>query len=206
MFGMNCRNCGGAMALFAARGYFFCTYCGSFHFPETAGADGIRVLGDNPEQMGCAVCAEPLASALLDESHPVQYCRKCRGVLIARAGFATVVQKRRAWAVGPPGSPVLLDQSELKRQVSCPKCKAAMATHPYYGPGNVVIDSCGQCELVWLDFGELKQIVAAPGRDRGNREQVLRETADIPVGTVGADSLDESEDAGDLFRLVWRLF
>ena len=45
-----------------------------------------------------------------------------------------------------------------------------MTTHPYYGPGNVVIDSCEPCDLVWLDFGELKQIVDAPGKDRGTRE------------------------------------
>ena len=45
-----------------------------------------------------------------------------------------------------------------------------MSTHPYFGPGNVVIDNCEACELVWLDFGELKQIVDAPGKDRGTRE------------------------------------
>ena len=49
-----------------------------------------------------------------------------------------------------------------------------MDTHPYYGPGNVVIDSCDRCELVWLDFGELKQIVDAPGQDRGTRANRFR--------------------------------
>ena len=34
-----------------------------------------------------------------------------------------------------------------------------MSTHPYYGPGNVIIDSCETCNLVWLDFGELKRAV-----------------------------------------------
>jgi Zn-finger nucleic acid-binding protein len=42
-----------------------------------------------------------------------------------------------------------------------------MDTHPYYGPGNVVIDNCGRCGLVWLDFGELDRIISAAGRDRG---------------------------------------
>jgi hypothetical protein len=58
-----------------------------------------------------------------------------------------------------------------------------MATHPYYGPGNVIIDTCEPCEVVWLDFGELKQIVAAPGKDRGSREHVPRATADTPART-----------------------
>jgi hypothetical protein len=43
-----------------------------------------------------------------------------------------------------------------------------MEVHPYYGPGNVVIDSCSACDLIWLDHGELKQISDAPGRDRGS--------------------------------------
>ena len=42
-----------------------------------------------------------------------------------------------------------------------------MDVHPYYGPGNVIIDTCGKCHLVWLDFGELKQIGDVPGQDRG---------------------------------------
>ncbi|HET7218288.1 MAG TPA: zf-TFIIB domain-containing protein [Vicinamibacterales bacterium] len=202
---MNCRNCGGAMELFATRGYFFCRYCGSFDFPRTTGDDGVRVLGDDSEAKQCAVCAKPLASALLDESHPVRYCRNCRGILIARSGFATVVQKRRAWALDQPGPAIPLDRSHLERKLSCPMCNQRMETHPYFGPGNVVIDSCAGCELVWLDFGELKQIVAAPGKDRGTREQVLRETADTPVvhlsGVPGnrIDVLDVIHVLSDLF-------
>ena len=57
-----------------------------------------------------------------------------------------------------------------------------MITHPYFGPGNVVIDSCEHCELVWLDFGELQQIVDAPGKDRGTR-QVPRRVVEEGVGS-----------------------
>ncbi len=60
------------MELFATRGYFFCRYCGSFSFPETAGDDGIRILGESSESRQCAVCDKALASAMLDETHPVQ--------------------------------------------------------------------------------------------------------------------------------------
>ena len=192
------------MELFATRGYYFCRYCGSFHFPESAGDDGIRVVGEESEAKACAVCGTALASALLDESHPVRYCRNCRGVLLARTSFAAVVQKRRAWATDPPGPPVPLDRAHLERKTSCPVCHRRMETHPYFGPGNVVMDSCAGCELVWLDFGELKQIVAAPGRDRGTREQVLRDTADTPI----VRSVAEPEPTGaiDLIDILSRLF
>jgi len=81
-----------------------------------------------------------------------------------------------------------------------------MATHPYYGPGNVVIDSCGQCELIWLDFGELEQIVAAPGKDRGSREQVLRETANPPVVTVGDAAPFGGPDVVDVLLALRKFF
>jgi Zn-finger nucleic acid-binding protein len=39
-----------------------------------------------------------------------------------------------------------------------------MDTHPYGGPGNVIIDDCERCEVNWLDYGELQRIVRAPER------------------------------------------
>jgi Zn-finger nucleic acid-binding protein len=194
------------MELVTARGYFFCRYCGSFHFPETVGDDGIRVLGDAQAPLSCATCSQPLASAMLDESFPVHYCRNCRGLLTPRASFATVVQRRRAWALDQPGPIVPLDRSELDRKLACPVCKGRMITHPYYGPGNVVIDNCDTCDSIWLDFGELGQIVAAPGRDRGTREQIARATADTPARNLDAVAEPTIPDGVDLLALMWRLF
>jgi Zn-finger nucleic acid-binding protein len=205
MAAMNCRNCGGAMQLIAARGYFFCRYCGSFHFPEAAGDDGIRIVGDPEKPLACGTCKGALSSAMLDESFAVHYCRNCRAILIPRASFATVVEKRRAWALDPPGPAIPLERSELDRKVVCPACAATMITHPYYGPGNVVIDSCTTCDLILLDFGELKQIVAAPGRDRGNRQVVPRDTAETRV-IASAIEANEPGPPADLLSLMWRLF
>jgi Zn-finger nucleic acid-binding protein len=42
-----------------------------------------------------------------------------------------------------------------------------MSNHKYMGPGNIIIDTCNDCDLIWLDFGELSKVVAAPGSDRG---------------------------------------
>ncbi len=53
--------------------------------------------------------------------------------------------------------------------MSCPKSSQLFDTYPHYGPGNVVIDNCTRGDLIWLDFGEMRQIVDAPGRDRGGR-------------------------------------
>lgn len=168
---MNCRNCGAPMELVEPRGYFYCRYCSSFVFPEPTGPDGVRVLGSSPRQVTCPVCTKTLASAVLDDSHPAHYCEHCRGVLLSRRAFADVTRRRRAKATGPATDPIAAAPRERDRRIACPLCGEEMATHPYYGPGNVIIDSCGSCDAIWLDFGELRQIVDAPGRDRGAGER-----------------------------------
>ncbi len=162
---MNCRNCGAAMELFERRKYYFCAYCGTFHFIEAEDQDGVEVL-ERQSAAPCPMCSAPLARALLDKAHPIDYCEQCRGALMPRGVFVDVIDARRASATGAPTPPVPLDPRELERRVVCPRCRQRMDVHPYYGPGNIVIDSCSRCDLIWLDFGELKQVVDAPGRDR----------------------------------------
>jgi Zn-finger nucleic acid-binding protein len=166
---MDCRNCGAPMELFERRRYYFCTYCGTFHFIETPPMEGVHVLERPATALPCPLCAAPLAKSLLDETYAIESCEQCRGLLMSRAEFAAAIAARRASESGPPSSPVPIDRRELARKLTCPSCRAPMDVHPYYGPGNVVIDACSRCDIIWLDFGELKQITDAPGRDRGRR-------------------------------------
>lgn len=183
------------MELFPNRGYFFCRYCSSFYFPETTTPDGVRVLAESRDGFVCPVCRRTLSSALLDESHPVHYCTNCRGVLLSRVTFADVVRVRRAWASGTPARPIPPEKSELARRVDCPRCRTPLETHPYFGPGNVVIDSCTGCDVIWLDFGELKQIVDAPGRDRGAGESAAAAKDDwSPDATTGRVLMNRGDD------------
>ena len=199
------------MELFPNRGYFFCRYCSSFHFPETATSDGVRVLAA-AEGLACPACKRTLSTALLDETHPVHYCTNCRGVLLSRGTFADVVRVRRAWATGTPARPIPPEPAELERRVECPTCGKQLETHPYFGPGNVVIDGCGTCDVIWLDFGELKQIVDAPGKDRGGREAAAGARDDWNVdATTGRVLMNRGEDEGrgtkiDLLDVLGGLF
>jgi Zn-finger nucleic acid-binding protein len=74
--------------------------------------------------------------------------------------------------------PAPLDRGALRRKIRCPHCKGVMNTHPYGGPGNIVVDNCESCRLVWLDTGELKSVINAPGSDRGKPPA---EDADAPA-------------------------
>src|SRR5918993_1767979 len=138
---MNCSNCGAAMDLIESRRYFRCRHCGTFRFPEPIDAEGIRIAGHPPNAPGCPVCSTPMAHAVLDNDHPIDFCARCRGILLPRTTFATVANLRRAWATSPPAEPVLLDRQEFRRTIACPRCGGRFETDPHSGPGNVVIDS-----------------------------------------------------------------
>ncbi len=153
------------MSLVPERDYFFCLYCGSFHFP-TPSPEGVRILSEEPLKVHCPVCNENLFRASI-QRFPAVYCQKCRGVGMAQFVFGQAVLYLRARASGPSDPPRRLDPSELERHVHCPSCGQWMLTHPYAGPGNIVIDTCGTCGLVWLDHGEFRQVIDAPGGDRG---------------------------------------
>ena len=196
------------MQLVESRGYFFCRYCGSFHFPETAADDGIRILGDAAKPLGCAVCAAAAgvgdAGRVVPGSLLPELPRRPAAAVEFRDGRAEAARLGHRATRRRSGSARSRPSSTEK--LTCPVCSTRMITHPYYGPGNVVLDNCASCDLIWLDFGELKQIVAAPGRDRGSREQVLRETADTPAG-LNLRPLDPpTTDAVDLLATCGALF
>jgi Zn-finger nucleic acid-binding protein len=157
------------MELSVPHGHFVCRHCGTFRFPDAVESQGIRVLGPSDTPLSCPVCESALVLAMLD-AQLVDYCPTCRGVLVPREGFAEIVRRRRAWADGPSVIPIPPKPGELRRQLRCPKCGAPLTVDRYYGPGNIVMDLCIACDWVWLDYGELNQIVEAPGADRGSRD------------------------------------
>jgi Zn-finger nucleic acid-binding protein len=163
---MNCTNCGGAMELVESRRYFTCRHCGSSRFPEPIESDGIRLIAGTTTGLLCPLCHTALTHALLHDA-PVDICTACRGLLLPREAFSELVHSQRSWATSPPVMPSPLNPRALERKLSCPKCGGALETYPYGGPGNAVIDGCRHCDVIWLDFGEFRQIVDAPGRDRG---------------------------------------
>ena len=113
-------------------------------------------------QLHCPLCPTLLVGAKLDGA-AVLYCDDCRGVLVPSDVFSQVVANRRVAFQGPETAPTPLDVRAYDRQLDCPICSQRMETHPYYGPGNVMIDSCAACKFIWVDRGELAAIEQAPG-------------------------------------------
>ena len=74
-----------------------------------------------------------------------------------------LINELRSSYQGADDRPQPIDPRELDVFHNCPACWESMESHPYYGPGNVVLDTCSTCKLAWLDHGELAKIVRAPG-------------------------------------------
>ena len=160
---MNCPNCGAPMTLVPGHDYYTCAYCTTFVFPEQT-EDHVRVLAE-PVGLSCPLCKHALVAGSVAGTR-VGYCARCRGILANRESFAGVVRTLRSRAKTPAIDPQPVKHDQLARRLPCPQCGRLMDVHPYYGPGNIIIDTCGACQLIWLDHGELGSVVDAPGRDR----------------------------------------
>jgi Zn-finger nucleic acid-binding protein len=135
-----------------------CDYCHTVFVPDK-NAEGVIVLAAAEPAQPCPTCSQPLKDAAVAHI-AILYCDQCCGMAIPMAIFETVIallsDQQSGLAVEPP--PLARD---LTRRIACPHCARTMDTHPYAGRGNVVIDSCETCLLLWLDHGELKRIARA---------------------------------------------
>ena len=162
-FAVDCQNCGAPLDWDGSRPIIICDFCSSMRSIDSTGDSLDRVVELNlPGKSNCPRCHEQLTVAAID-GVKVEHCEQCRGILMEGDLFATVVRNRRADFRGSESRPVPLDAAQLKITVDCPSCEQPMEVHPYYGPGNIVIDSCCRCRLVWLDSGEMATIEIAPG-------------------------------------------
>ena len=157
---MTCENCGAPMRLSRDQGLMICDYCGSQATPQPD-EDGVVVMDTTSHD--CPACKVPLANALI-ESQELLYCTHCHGMLLEMEKLLPlldVLREYRSWS----RSSQTPRNGDDGRVLHCPLCQDEMDEHLYGGGGNVNVDSCETCGVLWLDCGELSRIVAAPDRD-----------------------------------------
>ncbi|MEZ6128260.1 MAG: zf-TFIIB domain-containing protein [Planctomycetaceae bacterium] len=194
-----CQQCGGAARSVPGRDYMQCTYCRSLVFTvdDPLTVDRITPMGGDLDAE-CPTCRKTLCMGQI-EGRPVLYCGGCYGLLLKNVDFGTITRERRARRADREAEAVKpLDASQYDRRIDCPNCQSKMEVHPYYGPGNIVIDSCGQCQYVWLDHGELRTVERAEG---GREPEALPmhinskgEVTFIPPAPTTAPSGHQRED------------
>ncbi len=152
------------------RGMFVCEYCGGDFVPPPE-ADGVLVLGESAQ--ACPVCGVKLSDGSL-QMHSLKYCTGCHGMLLAMERLTDLVEALRERRDRFSGRIEPRSAVDADRHLKCPSCKSEMDGHPYGGGGNVNVDSCEGCGLVWLDGGELRRIATAPDRDVAYGEYLVR--------------------------------
>lgn len=121
------------------------------------------VPGGGEIEGSCPVCDTLLTKGEI-ENRPILYCGRCYGFLVRNEDFGHVVRLRRSRRQGCESEAARpIDTDQYQRTIRCPNCTKRMEVHPYYGPGNVVIDSCSACQYIWLDHGELRRVERAEG-------------------------------------------
>jgi Zn-finger nucleic acid-binding protein len=160
----SCCRCGAPLDAELENGRHQCDYCGGETAPA-ADSSLLEKVVDLGRDAGvdCPVCQNRLTSALIDDS-TIAWCSGCQGMLFVDDVFAMTVTHRRSLYRDAGRIPRPIQPSAYERKLKCSHCRRPMQVHPYYGPGNVVIDSCLPCRLVWVDAGELTRIEQAAGR------------------------------------------
>lgn len=193
---MNCETCDRTMIQVRNQQHYHCQACNNFQFPTDTGSaeDGLKPLGKTTN-FNCPKCQISLEVGKLRDLIDVCFCQNCRGYVIDSETLAREIVKLRGSYKGPDDKPRPVDPNEMEQRDSCPACLEPMDAHPYYGPGNVVIDTCMHSKLVWFDHGELARIVRAPGvrpgtQPAGNQEsEALRVAFDLQAKERAGESL-----------------
>lgn len=151
------------MTLEEGKDFFRCPSCRAVHFPDPD-ESGVRDLAEE-SGLPCPACRTPLHHAAAGGIR-LERCPNCRGLLIDTESFLAIIETLGPQTPQSELPPRPIREEELARRIRCPRCNDDMDTHPYAGPGNIVIDNCPACHLNFLDPRELPQILQRTGARR----------------------------------------
>jgi Zn-finger nucleic acid-binding protein len=146
------------MYLEEGQNLFHCEYCGGYDFPEP-NQDGVALL-DELSSFPCPMCGHSLVSAAIKDVR-ILSCPNCRGNLIDQSKMLPILSHAKSLDATNEAFLSASNKAELTQTALCPSCRKMMNTYPYGGPGNIIIQGCDECRLIWLDFGELSKIIHA---------------------------------------------
>ena len=165
---MICQDCTTELTQLPENDLMFCATCNVVNLPETPDASAAHrekiTGGGQPTDFLCPACPDHNLQVGDLFGTQVCYCEQCKGFVIDRMSLGELVDGLRASYDGPDDSPIQINPAELHQVAKCPACAEKMETFNYYGPGNVILDTCDPCKLTWFNQGELGKIIRAPGR------------------------------------------
>lgn len=104
--------------------------------------------------MNCPACDCALCEERLHGQH-VDRCTGCGGLWLSDGDLGPLIRRFESVEVRPA--------REAQPHLACPRCGDEMASIDYAHDSGVSINRCGACRGVWLEAGQLEQIVACRG-------------------------------------------
>lgn len=157
----NCCNCSAPLPANST----LCKYCGTRNEVDLKGL--YRSEGQAPESDRiCPRCSVKMRTINISEDEPflIEQCEKCYG-LFFDPGELDLLLKRSVDNVFAVKYKRLEQLKEMKRSqeygvtyIDCPVCRKLMNRINFGGGSGVIIDKCRD-HGVWLDGGELRQIM-----------------------------------------------
>jgi len=130
--------------------------------------------------MKCTSCDVPLCRIERD-GVPVDVCPECHGTMADAMRFKGIEKRQRTVWTGEQEREVeeRAARSSGVRPVRCPKCLEKMAEVPVRvgGGGEVVLDFCRDCDVIWFADGKLELTLILVSRDRELRAAKYEEPA-----------------------------
>lgn len=118
--------------------------------------------------MNCPRCRTPL---VIVEYHDIEldWCPACEGLWFNRGEMELLALKLGRPAHTPStGRETQVSEKRLK----CPECNRNMMKRLLGDSCSVLADVCGECGGLWLDHGELEQLLGAP-RDGSHSDLIM---------------------------------
>ncbi len=149
--------------------------------------------------MKCPVCSCRLRR-VRSKNTIVDICSNCSGVWFDSGELQVFLRDLiKSQEISPvptrlfkPREVEVIDQSATESRI-CPKCSFVMKTFNYAYDSNVFVDKCPECEGIWTDAGEVKQIARHLKEDP--HASVVAQ--DIVKQQQSLNDLEEWADLGD---------
>ncbi len=129
--------------------------------------------------MNCPACDEPMVVLELDEVE-IDYCIECEGIWLDSGELEMLLESSAA----KDGflSSFARDECGAETARKCPMCGKVMKKALYTGNRRIRIDRCPESDGIWLDKGELREILEEAGDgEKGRVLDLLRKVfADKP--------------------------
>jgi len=109
----------------------------------------------------CPKCANSLESKTL-ETIPVDQCPTCQGIWFDEQELQSVLTRSHELRRGLHGRN--RDPSLDQKRGACPRDKSALLRAFSATDEHIVLDMCPECHGLWLDGGELDQLIKAMNR------------------------------------------